>query len=323
MKRNRLIFLLTWILSVVGISFFGGTVSYGFFWTLTLLPFVMLAYLLFVFLGFKIYQQLNSKDVVSRAPVSYYFTLQNESIFAFARIRVSFFEFGVDYGDLDRDREYELMPYSGYKTTTGIICKYRGEYNIGIEKIIITDFFNLFKLTYKNPEPLKINVLPAVEYPEDSMVDINSLFLNSVSQNNPTVRDLLVRPYSNGDSFRSINWKASAKNQKLMVANMISEEQNSVKIVLDTIRRSETMEEYLPYEDELLTRLISIVLYFISRHINVEVSYLSQGENHIAINGMEQFNDFYTQIAAVVFDSENEFAFSRHEDEVIFLGECL
>ena len=45
MKRNRILFLIAWIASVVGISFFGGPVSYGFFALLTLLPLISLLYL--------------------------------------------------------------------------------------------------------------------------------------------------------------------------------------------------------------------------------------------------------------------------------------
>lgn len=320
MKRNRLIFFAAWILSVVGISFRGGVVSYGVFWTLTLIPVLMVIYLTFVLLCFKIYQQVNSKAVTSRSPVSYYFTLQNESLFAFSRIRVSFFEFGVDYADLDRNKEYELMPHSGYKTTTSIICQYRGEYYIGIEKIIITDFLNLFRLTYKNPEPFKVNVLPAIEYPADSPIELSSLYLNNVSHFDQTIRDLLVRPYNERDSFRSINWKATAKNQKLMVCNMISEEQNSVRIVLDTKRNSDDYKEYLPAEDRLLSKLISIVLYFTNRHINVEVIYYSGKEQHIALNDMNRFDDFYSKISGVIFAPDNEIPFIMQEsDNVIIL----
>lgn len=321
MLRNRLLFFTAWILSVIGISFFGGVISYGIFWLLTLIPFIMLIYLLFVLFGFKIYQQLGTKDVVSRAPVSYYFTLQNESFFAFSNIKVSYFEFGVDYGDLNKDTAYEIMPHSGYKKTADIICRYRGEYSIGIEKIIITDFFNLFKLTYKNPEPLKVNVLPAIEYPDDTRIETESLFSNSVSPNSPSVKDLLVRKYQEGDSIRRINWKATAKNQTLMVSNMVSEEHNSVRIILDTKRIGSTIEEYLPLEDKLLTELITLVYYLVSRHVNVELYYYSQGDQQIALNSMSGFDDFYVRISSVIFDSDNGFPdFSNAQNDVIIIS---
>ena len=45
-----------WLLSLVAISFYGGAVSYGFFFGLTLVPVVSAVYLLAVYLRFKIYQ---------------------------------------------------------------------------------------------------------------------------------------------------------------------------------------------------------------------------------------------------------------------------
>ena len=65
MLRNRLILAALWILSLVGISFLGGPVTYGFFAVMTLIPVILLIYLLLVLARFKIYQYLESKDIVS------------------------------------------------------------------------------------------------------------------------------------------------------------------------------------------------------------------------------------------------------------------
>lgn len=306
MKRNRLIYLAVWILSLVGISFYGGAAPYGIFWALTLLPVILFAYLIFVLSRFKIYQKMNTTELVSRAPVSYYFTLQNETFLAFAKVRVTFYEFGADYGELDQNREYELLPHSGHKISTPIICKYRGEYDIGVRNIIISDFLNLFKITYRNREPLTINVTPAIVYPEGDMKDSQVLFSNSSTYIAPDVRDLLVRPYVEGDPLKSVNWKATAKNQKLMVSKQISESQNHIHILLDTRRTSNNPHEYLPREDELLTRLITIVLYYINKHIVVNVYYISKGYHHLALQSMNEFGDFYGEICEVVFDSDND-----------------
>ena len=63
MKRNRVIFAILWILSLVGISFFGGPVSYGFFALFSLVPVVCLVYMVFVYFFFHIYQDLDSKHL--------------------------------------------------------------------------------------------------------------------------------------------------------------------------------------------------------------------------------------------------------------------
>ena len=73
MKRNRLLFCLLWLLSLAGISFYGGTVSYGFFAVFTLLPLVALVYLLCVYLTFRIYQRLETKQLVAKESIPFYF----------------------------------------------------------------------------------------------------------------------------------------------------------------------------------------------------------------------------------------------------------
>lgn len=313
MRKNRLVYYFLWILSLVGISFYGGIVSYGIFAALTLVPVIMYAYLVFVLITFTLYQELGSKTPVCRTPVSYYFTLQNETEFAFARLKVVFYEFGVDYGALQADDEYELMPKEGRRVSTNIVCKYRGEYEIGVKKVIITDFLGLFHLTYKNREPLKVDVLPAIEYPSENLEIDRPLFANRSGKNMPEVRDIPVRPYGEGDSLRGINWKATAKNLKLMTATMSSEERSSLHILLDTCRYGKEIFEYIPREDELLTHLISLVIYYVSRNISVVVSYYSQGMKHVSIRSMQQFEEFYTSISAVRFTYDTD-VYGIYED---------
>ena len=101
MKRNRIIYAILWVLSLVGISFFGGPVSYGFFTLMTLIPVVSFLYLLFVSFSFRIYQELEGKNLVAGHTVPFYFILKNEFPFGFSGIRVRFFSDLSDILDLD------------------------------------------------------------------------------------------------------------------------------------------------------------------------------------------------------------------------------
>lgn len=305
MRRNRLVFYLLWILSLVGISFYGGVVSYCIFCALTLLPVILYGYLLCVFFRFTVYQELGSKTVVCRTPVEYYFTLQNETQFVFARLKVVFFEFGADYGSLKSEEEYELMPKSGRRVATNIVCRYRGEYAIGVKKVILTDFLGLFNLVYRNREPLKVDVYPAIEYPTEHFQAEQKLCANTATKAVPEQRDVLVRPYREGDPLRSINWKATAKSNRLMTAYQTAEENSSIHILVDTKRCGKEPEEYLPREDELLTRLITMVLYYAGQNIRVEVSFRSRGDVvRKVIGSMQDFEEFYRSVVTVLFAPE-------------------
>ncbi len=135
MKRNRILFCILWVLSVVGISFYGGPVSYGFFALLTLIPIFSFGYLLCVMFFFRIYQELDSKNLVANHTVPFFFKLMNEYFFGFASIRVRFFSSFSTISGLDDGIEYELLPKTGITKQTDLVCKYRGEYEVGIKQV--------------------------------------------------------------------------------------------------------------------------------------------------------------------------------------------
>ena len=83
MLRNRLIAIALLILSIVAISFYGGPVTYGFFFLCVLVPAVSAGYCFLVYLRYRIYQVIVTKNVVVGSPTDYYFTLQNEDFYGF------------------------------------------------------------------------------------------------------------------------------------------------------------------------------------------------------------------------------------------------
>ena len=158
--RNRIIWFLLWILSVIGISLRGGAVTYGFFAVLTLIPVVCAVYLIAVLNLFHIYQELDQRFVTVNEPVHYRFALVNECPLIFAGIRVRFFTSLSSITDLDDETEYELAPNSRIEKETRLICRYRGEYKVGIKEIEIQDFLRLFRIRYKNRDCMRAFVKP-------------------------------------------------------------------------------------------------------------------------------------------------------------------
>ena len=228
MKRNRIILFLLWVLSLVGISFYGGPISYGFFVVLTLIPVISVIYMICVFVLFKIYQSLENRDITCNRTEAFYFTLQNESPVSFFGVRVMFYSSFSTISGLDDKTEYELKPHSGIKKRTNIVCRYRGEYEVGIKTIEICDYFRLIRLRFHNKETLKANVKPA-------LVDLGELYSMNTAKSlpkpvslNPSEPDVLVRKYIPGDDIRRISWKQSARSGQLLVRNMSDEENKNL-----------------------------------------------------------------------------------------------
>lgn len=304
MWRNRIIFIGLWILSVVGISWYGGPVSYGIFLMLTSIPVISFLYLLFVFFTYRVYQEIGTKNPIANHKIPYYITLQNEMPVLFTSIRVKFYSSFSDIEGITDDYEYELTPKSGIKLETDLICKYRGEYEVGIKRIIITDFLRLFRFSFKNPEPLRVIVKP-------DLVSVDSLKVNLLAaeylreaKNNISRPDVIVRDYIAGDSLKRINWKASARSGKILVRKDEGEEKRGILIIPDTCRYSNDEYEYIPLENRILELILALSLYYVKQGVPVNLFALQKNSEFLysTVNSESGFDKYYELVSNIYFD---------------------
>ncbi len=312
MRRNRIILFILWILTLVGISFYGGPISYGFFIVISLIPVVSLLYILCVIWQFRIYQKLDTRNLVSNRTSVFYFTLQNESLMTFAGIRVFFYSTFSTISGLEDSIEYELSPHTGIKKQTELVCKYRGEYEVGIKKIIAQDFFRLFTVSYKNREPMRVSVRPNIITLSHLQTEQTVSTAKEAGKrgNEP---DVLVREYAPGDDRRMIHWKATASMQKLMVRERTDEQRKGVGIIMTPKRCSRDETEYLPVENKILEIVIALALFFSSRNIPVSACYETSRLHENVIRQRQEFEHFYEQMSEYSFDTDRESAVMYEE----------
>jgi len=304
MKRNRIIISVLWVLSLVAISYYGGPISYGLFALVTLIPIISLIYILCVFLLFKIYQNIDGRTIICDHNAVFYFTLQNESLMDFSGVRVLFYSsFSTIYG-LDDKTEYELGPNSGIKKQTKIVCHYRGEYEVGIKKVVIQDFFRLFSVTYKNKEPFRVTVKPNIVHLTGLKTADTAVITLKDSGVNMTQPDVLSREYVSGDDIRLINWKTSATQQKLMVRERTGEQKQGIAIIMDSARYSDVIEKYLPIENKILESVIALNLYFSEKGIPVTTYYEEEEMKDSLVDRDRGFEEFYDKMCGFCFREE-------------------
>lgn len=304
MKRNKLIWLGLFVLSLVGISFYGGPVTYGFCGMMLFLPVIALIYLGIVYYRFKVFQRIEGKGVVSGQNVNFYFTLQNEDILTYAGISVVFYSTLSTINGIETDTEYELAPFMGIQKQTVLVCKYRGNYEVGIEKIVVRDFLRLFTITFKNKSPFTVNVSPKIVYlNEMSELEATLSFVheNSFRSNEP---DIPVRDYFQGDDIRFINWKTTAKTGKLKVRKRIGEDEPGVSIIMDSTRYGQEPVEFLPIENKLLELNLALTYYVLQKKIKVNEFYLNTGKMVCReLRAVENFEEYYSEMSAFSFKS--------------------
>ena len=308
MKWRKFLWLLLWILSLVGISFYGGAVTYGFFFALTLLPVVSLLYLIFVYFHFKIYQETQSRNMVCGQPVSYYFVLRNESFFGFASVKIRMFSDFSYIENISEDTEYELLPGDEFRYDTRILCKYRGEYEIGVKEVILTDFFGVFHFRYRVPETIHAIVLPQlIELTDISSLPQPAALSQQTLSPNKQTPDVIVRDYIRGDSLKRVHWKITARAQQLKIRPDTDEGRQSISILFDTKRYSKRMEEYLPLESKTLELLLALSLFLVKKNVQVIAYYQDSAIKSHTITSLQSFENFYMQVSGIYFQPENDF----------------
>ena len=304
MRRNRIIWFCLWVLSIVGISFKGGAVTYGFFTLLTLVPVFSALYLLAVYMFFHIYQDLEQRFVSVNEPVTYRFALVNEYPVQFVGIRVRFFSAFSTITDLNDETEYELKPHTRIENETRLICRYRGEYEIGIKEIEIQDFFRLFRIRYKNKECIHTVVKPQL-VKVDSLGGIELSDAVKESALSKSELDVISREYVPGDDRRFINWSQSARTGALMTRNLTGSSHQEIAIITDTFRSSGDRAVFLPTENKILETALAISYYFSRNNICAAEYHLQQELVRLTVENTWKFEEFYNSISGVMFNSQN------------------
>lgn len=303
MRTRRAVFGVSWLLSLVAISFYGGTVSYGLFFALTLLPFLSLLYIVCVWFRYKVYQEIGSRNIVSGQSVPYYFVLQNEDKFAFAAIGISFFSDFSYIEELPDETEYELLPGEKYRYETSFVCRYRGEYEVGIREVTISDFLRLFRIRCEVKETKKVIVAPRLIRLHElkSVSDVSAMMRREVLKQE-TEPDIVTREYVYGDTLKQIHWKATAREQKLMSRRLIGEEKEGVLIFFDTHRYDENPRRYLPLENCLLETVLALGLFLSEKSIPVMLYCSQEKWKKNRLNGIGDFGDFYELTGELEFE---------------------
>lgn len=314
MKMRRWILLDLWVLSLAAISCYGGAVSYGIFFGITLIPVVSLLYLGCAYLHLRVLQQIESRNTVCGEAVPYLFILKNDGFCLLAGVSVDMFSSFSTVEELPGDREYELLPRDSRTFETKLTCKYRGEYEVGVKEIIMTDFFRLFRVRYRIPHGIKAKVLPKVTHVSElkGAADLSALIFQESMQNR-TEPDIVVRDYIAGDAVKQIHWKATAREGKPMVRSRVGEEKRGIALVWDTCRVSDEQKEYLPLEDKILETVLALGIFFAKKDIPFLAHYGVKGIAQEQVRGLPDFDRFYRNVSETVFDGDKNFAGTLRE----------
>ena len=294
MWRNRIILILFIIFTAVFASYFGGPLPYALFYLSLLLPLVTYLYLLYIYNRFCVYQLIDKKTLTKHEMVPFRFILANEDYITYAHIRVTFLDDFSSLDNVDNSKSHTLLSGEREEYSTTLLCRYSGSYRVGIDKIILEDYFRIFRLSYQCPTPMEVHVLPRILQPERLSLFPSASEGARLTQNvNSQFPDAETRKYLPGDSPRLIHWKALAHQNVLLTRKQLPEPKPEQHIFLDLALPKEE-SGYLKRFDILAESLLAISNFYLKTKTPVTVWMNCNGLQRFSVHSQSDFEELYS-----------------------------
>ncbi|GIW21443.1 MAG: hypothetical protein KatS3mg068_0450 [Candidatus Sericytochromatia bacterium] len=189
------------------------------------------------------------------------------------------------YGNIKNGEFFiiELDKKSRLSYKSEFITDLRGLYNFSDLKVSSYGAFGIIKYTRLIKKDSILTIFPLVQ---DINLDLSILSLDTRNFNySKQIKKLQdnsipynVREYRTGDSFKLINWKATAKRNQLMVKELEAESSISIEIIMDTFKENKIGELKSSNLEYMIKICSGIFKYLVRNKYNVEITYFSNNE---------------------------------------------
>ena len=235
---------------------------------------------------------------------SFDISVHNPGRFAAFTADITYSWCNIFTGYSERDRKHLWVASGGSRISQLLNSRYAGRVEVRIESFKVFDLFHMFCLTGCDKSDAYVIVWPAFSETEEE--EINSSVEGFPDENEIKKRgvnynpDYEVREYIPGDELRSIHWKLSAKQDRLMVRERLAEGRDKINILLplgaDRRQNDGLMEAVYALGRLLLYKEYPIQLYWPGREENLRGYFMAeQGELENVISEILSDNGLYPQ----------------------------
>jgi len=219
---------------------------------------------------------------------------------------------GVTVKDLDGGEigaSVLLGPLSEKECKLELNAPYRGEYEVGVSEITVSDYFGLysFKVRRIKAEPITFTVYPAL-FDLYAKTDAPSLNSDDSSASLATAShgDSFAHPrlYVPGDAMNRIHWKLSVRTQELHSREYELPATENVMICLENTTCGLHEQGLLQYEEWSCECAGSLAKYYINENMSVNFRDCFTNTNSFVTNAKE-FGEFYGMLAYIPFGDGN------------------
>lgn len=150
-------------------------------------------------------------------------------------------ELPAQFQKRDFNLKLTLNPNEERQQTYNLRPMERGEYNFGKLNIFVESPLKLAKIRHQFEAPKTVKVYPSFiqmrKYEMMALSNKTPLGIKKVRRIGHTLEFEQIKNYQKGDDYRTINWKATAKHQKLMVNQYQDQTAQNVYTLIDMGRQ--------------------------------------------------------------------------------------
>lgn len=308
MKKSVINYILILFFSVVYIYFDGGFLPYTIFYIVLITPVISFLYLFIIYSTFKYSERLGKREYQKGEILDYTLEIHNRSPFYIAYFTVFMH---VEGQMLIKDMKTEhlsIKPFDKLIFQFRVPAFYRGKYNIGVSKIIIRDFLNIFSFRYTPGETKHILVFPRILPFEELNIPYirfseNEYISRNKDKGNTEIQH--IRDYMNGDSLKKIHWKLSSKHNKLLTKETNVSSEKEYWIIINLEKLTGETEEILKAEDRTIEVLVSVARFFINSGIVLKVYFNKNEQFFLTFSDMNGFRQMYELFSFIPFNRES------------------
>ena len=192
--------------------------------------------------------------------------------------------------DDPRSVQSAMTPAEPLMIEAGMLARYAGSGMIHMQDLVVSDYLGLFRFHVRQiPAPLKVGVIPSIPSLTGAarmLHAVSDVVLTQDEEEEETAAvfssqstpGYIHRDYVPGDNLRRINWKLSAKRNKLMVR--MDEAAATVRPSLLLDLQPETEEAALKRRETLMEGALGFLLLLVKQGVACSLRYATDGEWH-------------------------------------------
>lgn len=281
----------------------GNKVYYNFFFLLLVMVFYAAASVVWTLFSVRVSMKGVKPRVARGERLMTIISVEHRCILPAGNIRIALNVPGS--GASVQEISIAASPFAKKNYRNVIRCPHRGNYEVGIAKITVSDIFSLFEISHKSKKKLlRVDVYPqAVDVPcmQLQASDMGPEFRSRATEDAASPSD--IRAWQDGDELKKVHWKLSLRKQELMVRTFEESARPDTLIIPDLSEITALNDQKLTLEDCICEAALSAAKAQLEEGFPVRMPLISRRPQEISEKTVLGIGGITDALMRVNFDS--------------------